>query len=102
MVFELHLQLAGRVLATLFKCMFNLKILFNMWKFTLSDGTVVIGYREQIAKWLNFFDDVYDDDVWDEFCSYYKVEWIDEDEEAIIIEPLVKRNNEEDDDDIPF
>ena len=77
-----------------------------MWVFTLSNGISVIGTREQIAKWLNFFGDVYDDDVWDEFCShFYYTEWIDEDEGPIIIalDPLVKRDNkEDDDDDLPF
>lgn len=50
-----------------------------MWKFILKDGTVVTGDREQIAKELNFFDDVYDDDVWDEFCDGFNVQWVDND-----------------------
>ena len=51
-----------------------------MWKFTLDDGRVVTGNREEIAKEFNFFDDVYDDEVWDEFCYGFNFEWIDEDD----------------------
>ena len=50
-----------------------------MWKFILSDGTVVTGNREEIAEWFNFFDDVYDDEVWDEFCDGFNVQWVDDD-----------------------
>ena len=49
-----------------------------MWKFTLKDGTVYTGNREEIAKQLNFFGDVYNDEEWDKFCLYYKVEYIEE------------------------
>lgn len=54
-----------------------------MWIFTLKDGTVFKGNREQIAEQLNFFEDVYDDEVWDEFCSNYTVEHVDEPNEDI-------------------
>lgn len=50
-----------------------------MWKFILKDGTVVTGDREEIAKELNFFHDVWDDDVWDEFCDGLNVQWVDND-----------------------
>lgn len=54
-----------------------------MWIFTLKDGTVYKGNREQIAEQLNFFEDVYDDEVWDKFCSNYTVEYLDEPNEDI-------------------
>ena len=73
-----------------------------MWKFILKDGTVVTGNREEIAKELNFFDDVWDDDVWDEFCSYYKVEWIDENDNVDKNVPLIKGEYEDDEDDLVF
>lgn len=71
--------MAGRVLAPLLKWLLNFNFLIYMWKFTLYDGTVVTGNREEIAKEFNFFDDVYDDEVWDDFCYGFNVEWIDED-----------------------
>ena len=49
-----------------------------MWKITLKDGTIISGNREEVAKQLNFMGDVYDDEVWDEFCSHYTVDWIED------------------------
>lgn len=63
-----------------------------MWIFTTLDGTEFRGDRAQIAKQLNFFEDVYVDEVWDKFCSYYTVEYVEEFN-------LLNRNEE---DDLPF
>lgn len=77
-----------------------------MWIFTLKDGTVFKGNREEIAKQLNFFEDVYDDEVWDEFCTHYTVEYVDEPLEDIqeTIKYLQENNllNRNDEDDMPF
>ena len=54
-----------------------------MWQITLKDGTIISGNREEVAKQLNFMGDVYDDEVWDEFCSNYTVEYVDEPNENI-------------------
>lgn len=45
-----------------------------MWYSTKHD---VKGNREELANWFNFFDDVYNDDVWDEFCKRYSIIWVD-------------------------
>lgn len=77
-----------------------------MWIFTMKDGTVFKGDRRQIARELNFFEDVYDDEVWDKFCSYYKGEYVDEPIEDIqeTIKYLQEHNllNRDDEDDMPF
>ena len=77
-----------------------------MWIFKLSDGTEFKGDRRQIARELNFFEDVYDDEVWDKFCSYYTVEYVDEPLEDIqeTIKYLQEHNllNRDDEDDMPF
>ena len=59
----------------LYLCDKNIK---TMWQITLKDGTIISGNREEVAKQLNFMGDVYDDEVWDEFCSHYTVKWIED------------------------
>ena len=49
-----------------------------MWQITLTDRTVIKGNREEVAKELNFMEDVYDDEVWDKFCDIYHPVWIEE------------------------
>lgn len=78
-----------------------------MWIFKLSDGTEFRGNREQIARELNFFEDVYDDEVWDKFCSYYTVEYVDEPIDmketiAILKQIIADQTNRNDEDDMPF
>lgn len=48
-----------------------------MWQITLKDGTIISGNREELAKELNFFEDIYDDEVWDKFCEIYNPIWIE-------------------------
>ena len=76
-------MVAIRVIVTLLWGNVKLKNNKKMWIFTLKDGTVFKGNREEIAKQLNFFEDVYDDEVWDEFCTHYTVEHLDEPNEDI-------------------
>ena len=78
-----------------------------MWIFTMKDGTVFKGDRRQIARELNFFEDVYDDEVWDKFCSYYKGEYVDEPLDmkqtaAILKQIIADQANCNDEDDMPF
>lgn len=77
-----------------------------MWIFRTSDGTEFRGDRAQIAKQLNFFEDVYVDKVWDKFCSYYQVEYVEEPLEDIqeTIKYLQENNllNRNEEDDLPF
>ena len=49
-----------------------------MWQITLTDGTVIKGNREEVAKELNFMEDVYNDEVWDKFCDIYHPKWVEE------------------------
>lgn len=49
----------------------------TMWQITLTDGTIISGNREEVAKELNFMEDVYDDEVWDKFCDIYHPVWIE-------------------------
>ena len=76
-----------------------------MWIFKTSDYEFR-GNREQIARELNFFEDVYDDEVWDKFCSYFTVEYVDEPLEDIqeTIKYLQENNllNCNEEDDMPF
>ena len=78
-----------------------------MWIFKLPDGTEFKGDRRQIARELNFFEDVYDDEVWDKFCSYYTVEYVDEPIDmketiAIFKEIIAHQANCNEEDDMPF
>ncbi|WP_294008113.1 hypothetical protein [uncultured Methanobrevibacter sp.] len=78
-----------------------------MWIFRTSDGTEFRGDRAQIAKQLNFFEDVYEDEVWDKFCSYYTVEYVEEPidmkETIAILKKIIEDNaNRKEEDDLPF
>lgn len=69
------------------------------------DGTVYIGDREQIARELNFSEDVWDDDIWDKFCSYYTVERVTVDvkgDNAFLEKIKDDVANCDDEDDMPF
>lgn len=52
-----------------------------MWKFTQKNSAeshvMEIETREQVAEEFNFFEDVYDDEVWDKFCEIYNPIWIE-------------------------
>ena len=79
--------------------------MYYMYMLIMADGTVYIGDREQIARELNFSEDVYDDEVWDKFCSYYTEEraTIHVKEDKDFLEKMkadVANCNEEDD--MPF
>ena len=78
-----------------------------MWIFRTTDGTEFRGDRAQIAKQLNFFEDVYVDEVWDKFCSYYQVEYVEEQidmkETIAILKKIIADNaNRNEEDDLPF
>lgn len=47
------------------------------WVCVCSDGYIYIGNREQMACYLNIFDDVYDDDVWDEIVELYQMKYVE-------------------------
>ncbi len=49
----------------------------TMWQITLTDGTIIKGNREEVAKELNFMEDVYDDEVWNKFCDIYHPVWVE-------------------------
>ena len=57
-----------------------------MWKFTQKNSAeshvMEIETREQVAEEFNFFEDVYDDEVWDKFIeeyeNFYEIEYIEE------------------------
>lgn len=69
------------------------------------DGTVYIGDREQIARELNFSEDVWDDDIWEKLCSYYTVEsfTIDVEGDKALLEKIKDDvANCDDEDDMPF
>ena len=49
-----------------------------MWKYTNKyDGFSIVGNREKIAKELNIFEDVYDDDIWDKLVKELNIKYIE-------------------------
>ena len=71
----------------------------------MADGTVYIGDREQIARELNFSEDVWDDDIWNKLCSHYTVEHFTVDVEgdkALLEKMKADVANCDDEDDMPF
>lgn len=50
-----------------------------MWIYTNKyDSFTIVGNREEIAEELNIFEDVYDDDVWNNIVEDYGIEWVED------------------------
>ena len=64
-----------------FNCLWkgtDVKLIKNMWKYTNKyDGFSIVGNREKIAKELNIFEDVYDDDIWDKLVKELNIKYIE-------------------------
>ena len=57
----------------------DLKQINNMWIYTNKyDGFTIVGNREEIAEKLNIFEDIYDDDVWNNIVEDYGIEWVED------------------------